>query len=111
VKGEIQKVLLHQTCIASGDIHNCEEIDKCPGQSLESSIEVRIAKPLDLTCPHVDCKDTERVIYTKKTNLLRHYQRNILDMDFMTLEQEPSQSTPCNSTPPSLLPSSHAQLK
>jgi hypothetical protein len=74
ILAEIQKVLLNQTCSASGDILNREEIDKYPGQSPESSIEVRIAKPLDLTCPHVDCKDTERVIYTKKPNLLRHYQ-------------------------------------
>jgi hypothetical protein len=73
ILAEIQKVFLHQTCSAS-DAVNREEIDKYPSQSPESSIEVRIAKPLDLTCPHVDCKDTERVIYTKKPNLLRHYQ-------------------------------------
>ncbi|KAH8792178.1 hypothetical protein F5882DRAFT_400107, partial [Hyaloscypha sp. PMI_1271] len=77
ILAEIQKVLLNQTCSASGDILNREEIDKYPSQSPESSIEVRIAKPLDLTCPHVDCKDTERVIYTKKPNLLRHYQSHI----------------------------------
>jgi hypothetical protein len=74
ILAEIQKVLLYQTCNASRDILNREEIDKYPDQSPESSIEVHIAKPLDLTCPHADCKATERVIYTKKPNLLRHYQ-------------------------------------
>jgi len=76
ILAEIQKVFLHQTCSAS-DVLSREEIDKYPGQSPESSIEVRTAKPIDLTCPHVDCKDTERVIYTKKPNLLRHYQSHI----------------------------------
>jgi hypothetical protein len=50
-----------------------EGINKYPDQPPESSAEVHIAKPLELTCPHVECKDQNKV-YTKRTNLLRHYQ-------------------------------------
>jgi len=69
----LQKVLLHRTCSALGGKPKREEIDKYPEQSPESSTEVHIAKPLDLACPHVECKDQNNT-YTKRTNLLRHYQ-------------------------------------
>jgi hypothetical protein len=69
ILGELQKVLLHQTCSTP----NREGIDKYLDQSPESPTGVHIAKPLDLTCPHVECKNPNKV-YTQRKNLLRHYQ-------------------------------------
>ena len=73
ILGELQKVFLYRTCSALEGVPKRKGIDKYPDQSPESSTEVHIAKTLDLACPHVECKDQNKV-YTKRTNLLRHYQ-------------------------------------